>query len=139
MVADDHPVREVLKQVVADSAINADQVRELEKFVRQDWVIDEQEAKFLFRVNHALGQDFEDCPEWTEFFVSSIARLAVLDMNTPGQIDEAEGDWLGEMLDEYSIDNVSEKQLLAELQKTTSSIAGKIGQRIQPSDHPAFE
>lgn len=134
MVAEDHPVREVLKKVVEDASINADQVRELESFVRQDWVIDDQEGKFLFRVNHALGAEFESCPEWTSFFVNSITRFAVLDMNTPGQIDESEGNWLGDMLDEYSVGNVSENQLLAEIKKTTTSIAGKLGQRIQPTD-----
>jgi len=134
MVAEDHPVREVLKNVVADAAINADQVRELEKFVREDWIIDDREAKFLFRVNHALGDNQDDCPEWTRFFVYTIARLVVLDMNTPGQIDEAEGDWLGEMFDEYSVGNDSELALIAELQKTTTLIAGKIGQRIQPAN-----
>lgn len=134
MVAEDHPVREVLKNIVASSTINAEQVRELESFVRQDWVIDETEGKFLFRLNHALGEDFEGCPEWTHFFVTSITRMVVLDMNTPGQIDEAEGDWLGEMLDEFSVANESEQKLLAEIQKTTTAIVGKIGQRIQPVD-----
>ena len=137
MVAEEHPVREVLKNVVANASITAEQVRELEEFVRQDWVIDEQEGKFLFRVNHALGSDFESCPEWTNFFVTSISRFTVLDMNTPGQIDESEGNWLGEMLDEYSVANLSENQLLAELQKSTTSIAGKIRDRIQSIDHPS--
>ena len=128
---ENHPVREVLQNVVQNAAINADQVKQLEQFVREDWVIDENEAKFLFRVNKALGDNEDDCPEWTQFFVTSISRLVVMDMNTPGEIDETEGDWLAEMLDEFSIDNDSEKKLIFELQKTTSSIAGKLGQRIQ--------
>jgi len=132
MVAEDHAVREVLKKVVADAAINAEQVQELENFVRQDWVIDQDEAKFLFRVNHAIGEYDENCPQWTKFFVTSIARMVVFDMNTPGQIDTAEGDWLGEMFDEFSVGNESESALIADLKKTTSSISGKIAQRIQP-------
>lgn len=131
MGMENHPVREVLQNVVQNAAINADQVKQLEQFVREDWVIDENEAKFLFRVNKALGDNEDDCPEWTQFFVTSISRLVVMDMNTPGEIDETEGDWLAEMLDEFSIDNDSEKKLIFELQKTTSSIAGKLGQRIQ--------
>ncbi len=134
MVAEDHAVREVLKKVVADSAINAQQVEALENFVRQDWVIDQNEAKFLFRVNHAVGKNDEDCPQWTQFFVTSIARLVVFDLNTPGQIDEAEGDWLAEMLDENSVGNDSELALIAEIKKNTTSVSGKIAQRLPTND-----
>ena len=134
MGSEDHPVREILKQVVQDTEINADQVKELERFVKQDWVIDQDEAKFLFRVNEALGSNHDDCPEWSQFFVTSISRFVVMDMNSPGEIDEAEGNWLAEMLDEFSVDNESEKKLIYEIQKTTSSIGGTLGQRIQSFD-----
>jgi hypothetical protein len=131
MGSENHPVREVLQKVVQDAAINADQVKELESFVNADWVIDEDEAKFLFRVNKALGDSKQVCPEWTQFFVMSISRFVVMDLNTPGEIDEAEGDWLADMMNEFSIDNESEQKLIFELQKTTSSIGGKLGKWIQ--------
>ena len=134
MDSENHPVREVLQQVVQDAAINADQVKELEGFVNADWVIDEDEAKFLFRVNKALGDSEHVCPEWTEFFVRSISRFVVMDLNTPGEIDEAEGDWLADMMNEFSIDNESERKLIFELRKTTSSIGGKLGTWIQSFD-----
>ena len=134
MGSENHRVREVLKDVVEQRTINPDQVKELERFVREDWVIDENEAKFLFRVNHALDSNEDDCAEWIQFFVTSIARFVVLDMNSPGEIDEAEGDWLADMLDEFSVDNDAEKKLIFELQKTTTSIAGKLAQRIQSTD-----
>lgn len=128
---ENHPVRDVLQRVVQESKISVDQVRELERFVREDWVIDKDEAKFLFRVNKALDECEDVCPEWAQFFVTSISRLVVLDMNSPGEIDPAEGDWLADMLNEFSIDNASERKLVFELQKTTSSIGGKLGQWIQ--------
>ncbi|MFK7766262.1 MAG: hypothetical protein AB8B55_03390 [Mariniblastus sp.] len=130
MVAENHPVREVLKKVVADGSINAEQVKELEQFVKGDWVIDEQEAKFLFRVNQALGSNHDDCSEWTDFYVTSICRLVVMDMNSPGQIDSEEGDWLSSMFDEYAVENDSQKKLIFELQKSTTSIEGKLGERL---------
>lgn len=134
MGSENHPVREVLIKVLQDNAINADQVKGLERFVREDWVIDGDEATLLFRVNKAIGCNEDQCAEWTQFFVTSISRFVVMDMNTPGEIDESEGDWLAELLDEYSVDNKSEKALIFELQKTTSSIGGKLGQRIQSFD-----
>lgn len=134
MGSENHPVREVLRNVVKNAEINAEQVKELEQFVRKDWVIDEEEAWLLFRVNKALGSDHLECPEWTEFFVSTISRFVVMDMNSPGEIDEAEGDWLANMLEEYSVDNDTERKLIYELQKTTTSISGKLGQRFQSLD-----
>jgi len=131
MDSENHPVRNVLQKVVQDAAINADQVKELEEFVNADWVIDQDEAKFLFRVNRALVDSEHICREWTEFFVTSISRFVVMDLNTPGEIDEAEGDWLADMMNEFSIDNESERKLIFELRKTTSSIGGKLGTWIQ--------
>ena len=58
-----HPVRNVLKEIFDNSSINAEQVKYLEDFVRQDWVIDKTEAEQLLRVNHSLNQNDESCPE----------------------------------------------------------------------------
>jgi len=55
MGSDNHPVREVLRDIIESSSISAEQVKTLEDFVRQDWVIDKDEAKLLLRVNHALN------------------------------------------------------------------------------------
>ena len=134
MGIDNHPVREMLQKIVQEATINADQVRELERFVKEDWVIDEDEAKLLFRINGALEGSDNICPEWTQFFVASISRLVVMDMNSPGEIDESEGNWLAEMMNEFSIDNESEQKLILELQKTTSSIGGRLGSWIQSFD-----
>ena len=134
MGIDNHPVREMLHKIVQEAAINADQVRELERFVKEDWVIDKDEAKLLFRINRALDDSENICSEWTQFFVASISRLVVMDMNSPGEIDESEGDWLADMMNEFSIDNESEQKLIFELQKTTSSIGGKLGSWIQSFD-----
>ncbi len=128
-----HPVRNVLNEIFDSCSINAEQVKYLEDFVRQDWVIDKNEAEQLLRVNHALNQNDESCPEWSAFFVTSISRLIIFDMNSPGEIDADEGDWMASMLDKYSIGNKSEKQLLLEIQKLASSIKGKLSDQIQPN------
>ena len=134
MVSEDHPVRKVLEKIVADTKITAEQVRELENFISEDWIIDELEAEVLFRVNKALGSNEDDCPEWTEFFLRSICKLVVMEMSSPGEIDQSEGDWLGEMFEKYSVENESQEKLLFELQKSTTSIEGKIAEKIQPID-----
>ena len=128
-----HPVRNVLKEILDSSSINAEQVKCLEYFVRQDWVIDKTEVEQLLKVNHSLNQNDENCPEWSTFFVASISRLIIFDLNSPGEIDAEEGDWMASMLDQYSIGNKSEKQLLIDVQKLASSIQGKLGDLIQPN------
>ncbi len=130
MSSEKHPVRDVIEEIIGDQAINANQVQTLEKFVKADWIVDSDEAKLLFRINKALGSNHDDCPEWTEFYVATISRLVVMDMNSPGEIDESEGDWLVEMLDEYAINNLSEKKLILEIKKCTTSIKGKLSERI---------
>ena len=128
---DSHPVREVISQIVDSKSINPEQVDRLEKFVAEDWVIDQDEVHLLFRINQSIGPKDEDCPSWTKFFISSVSRLVVMDMNTPGQIDEAEGNLLAELLDQYATANETENQLLWDLRNTTSSIGGKLADRIQ--------
>lgn len=123
-------IREILKKVVALGKITAEEVEAIEAYIESDGVIDQSEAKLLFRINHALESNHDDCDEWTDFYVTNICRYVVMDMNTPGQIDEEEGDWLGEMFDNYSIDNVAEQTLVAEIKKTTTLIEGKIRDRI---------
>ena len=127
-----HPVRQVLTQVVTDGKITADQVDQLENFVNHDWVIDQDEVQMLFRVNHSIGTNDEECPQWTQFFISNVSRLVVMDMNTPGVIDESEGDWLAGLLDNYACGNESEQKLFFELQNTTSSIEGLLAEKLQP-------
>ena len=127
-----HPVRDILKNIFDSCSISAEQVKHLEDFVQQDWVIDKNEAEQLLRVNHALNQNDENCPEWSDFFVTSISRLIIFDMNSPGEIDAEEGDWMTSMLEKYSIGNKSEKQLMRKIQKLASSIKGKLSDQIQP-------
>ena len=92
MVAEDHPVRKLLREVVSATVVSCEQVAILEDFVRKDWVVDRKEAHLLFRVNEALGSNHDDCPEWVNFFSTTICRFVVMDMNTPGEVDETEGD-----------------------------------------------
>ena len=128
-----HPVHTVIANIVEKRSIDADQVRQLENFVAEDWVIDETEIRLLFQVNQALGQRDSECPEWPRFFIRSVNRLVVMDMNTPGQIDEPEGDLLFDLLEQFAAGNDSEDQLLRDLSETTRTIAGRLATRIQPN------
>ena len=123
---------EILKKIMRDGTVDSQEVDALEQMVKADWVVDRHEVELLFRVNKAVGENDEACPQWSKFFVATVTRLLIADMETPGTIDADEGDWLGKVFEENAIGNKTEKDLMFEIQNTTTSIAGKIGDLIKP-------
>ena len=121
---------QILEKVMADGVVDADEVRALDCKLKQDWVVDRGEIELLFRVNKSLGERSDTCDEWTSFFVDNVSRLLIMDLDTPGEIDEAEGDWLADVLDQHSVGNTTELALIDALRKGTSRIAGRITQRV---------
>lgn len=129
-VYDEWNADEILEKVLGDGQVDADEVRALERRLQRDWVVDRGEVELLFRVNRALGEQAEPCGEWTEFFVNHVARLLIMDIDTPGEIDQAEGDWLAGMLDQYGTGNSAESALLGALQRSASRISGRLVERL---------
>ncbi|MCO6457573.1 MAG: hypothetical protein J5I93_19910 [Pirellulaceae bacterium] len=129
-VYDEWTADEILEKVMRDSLVDADEVRALERRLQRDWVVDRSEVELLFRVNQALGERAEQCGEWTEFFVNHVARLLIMDIDTPGEIDQAEGDWLAGMLDQYGTGNSAESALLGALQRSATRVSGRLVERL---------
>jgi len=82
---DELTANEVLRQIDSTKKVTAADVKILSDKINANWKIGLSEAEILFKVNKFID---EGCPEWTEFFVSSISRLIVMDMNTPGEIND---------------------------------------------------
>ena len=120
---------EVLQQIISNKKVTAAEVKILSDKVNENWQIDLSEAEILFRVNKSVS---DVCPEWTEFFVNSVSRLIVMDMNTPGEINDSEGDWLVDMLEAHGADNGPQESLVNELRQMSGKIGGRIGEQIQP-------
>ncbi len=116
---------QILNEILAHGKVSMEQVAKLKELVDADWVVDKDEVVTLFCANQALAENDDDCLEWGDFFVASITKLLVQDMETPGEIDQQEGDWLGMLLERYGCGNASEKRLVKEIVKTTSKIEGK--------------
>ena len=123
---------EVLQQIVSTKKVTAADVKILKDKVNENWKIDLNEAEILFKVNLSIGDADNQCPEWTDFFVTSISRLIVMDMNTPGEINDSEGDWLADMFKAHAAGNKTQKNLVHELQSLAGKIGGRIGEQIQP-------
>lgn len=122
----------ILSEILSNRRVSVDQVKSLEQFVKKDWVVDRSEAELMFKINQALGDNDEDCPEWCDFFVATVTRLVVMDMESPGEIDVSEGDWLGGLFEQYSIKNSAEQRLCSEIATNTSKIEGKLASRVKP-------
>ena len=120
---------EVLRQIASTKKVTAADVKILSDKVNANWKIGLGEAEILFKINKSID---EACPEWTEFFVSSISRLIVMDMNTPGEINDSEGDWLADMFEAHAADNSTQKSLVEELRNLSGRIGGRIGEQIKP-------
>ncbi|MFK7736054.1 MAG: hypothetical protein AB8B50_08510 [Pirellulaceae bacterium] len=123
-------VDSILNQIITTHEVDANQVAKLEGFVNSDWIVDQDETELLFKVNQAIAGNDEGCPEWSSFFVNTVTKMIVLDMETPGEIDAKEGDWIGGLFEQYSVGNLTEASLCEELKKTTSKIEGKIADRL---------
>ena len=120
---------EVLRQIDSTKKVTAEDVKILSDKVNANWKIGLGEAEILFKINKSID---EACPEWTEFFVSSISRLIVMDMNTPGEINDSEGDWLADMFEAHAADSSTQKRLVEELRNISGKIGGRIGEQIKP-------
>jgi hypothetical protein len=121
---------QILEKILVDEIVDADEVRALEHKLERDWVISPGEMELLFRINKSIGASAEKCPEWTAFFSDNITRLLIMDMGTPGEIDEAEGDWLADTLERYQCGNITETTFLAALKKNAAKISGRITVRL---------
>ncbi len=121
---------QILTKVISDGVVDSHEISALERKLGQDWVVDRQEIELLFRVNHALGEKDTDCAEWTRFFVDHVSRLLIHDLDSPGEIDESEGDWLADVLDQFGVANTTESELLSVLQDNCSGIRGRVSQRL---------
>ena len=123
---------EILEKIMKDGVVDKREIDALERLVKADWVVDRHEVELLFKVNKAIGENDDQCPGWTRFFVATVTRLIVADMETPGTIDADEGDWLGEVFEAHSVGNDTEKQLIYDIQNTTTSVSGKISKLMKP-------
>ena len=116
---------QILEFVKEGGQINRQAIDALTGHLNADWIIDLNEAEFLFQVNAAIGSRDEENEPWTAFFCDNISKLVLFDLHTPGEIDETEGNWLADMLDRFGCGNHSEKTLVESIRDQAKSVAGR--------------
>jgi len=114
-------LKELVRNIIADGVVDTEEVEMLKKELYADGVIDREEADALFEINDAVSGN-GNCPEWGEFFAQAIGDHVLKDEETPGVVDEAEGDYIVSKIEgDNQVDKV-EVKLLTYLDDNAESI-----------------
>ena len=117
---------EVLKkEILADEIIDASEVERLRKELYADGVIDREEADFLFDLNDATSGKANHS-SWKPLFVEAISAHLLEDAASPGQVDQAEADWLLTRIEKDGTYDDNEKALLRRIKAKATSVAGNL-------------
>tara|TARA_B100001093_G_scaffold382743_1_gene368305 strand:- start:2567 stop:3733 length:1167 start_codon:yes stop_codon:yes gene_type:complete len=121
--------------ILEDGIIDADEVQMLGKVIYGEGgaggsSVDRDEANFLFDLNDAVT-DKENDASWQDFFVNAIASHVLEDEESPGEVDEDEGDWLVAKIEGDGEYDATEKALLAKIKSEAKSISGKLKFKIE--------
>jgi hypothetical protein len=117
--------RQVLECILADGIVDADEVETLKSHIGRDWRIDRDEAELMLEINRAGLPTGQHAAGWRSLFVEALTRYVVFDLNTPGEVDPEEGDWLGARLELGAIGE-TELALMREIRKTASKVSGRL-------------
>jgi hypothetical protein len=114
-------MQDLIKSVIADGVVDADEVVELKKAFYADGVIDQEEADAMFQINDAVSGNEND-ETYKSLFVEVLSDFVLKDEETPGVIDETEGAYLVEKIQgDGEIDDV-EKALLLNIEANAIEI-----------------
>jgi uncharacterized membrane protein YebE (DUF533 family) len=113
------------KQILADGIIDAEEVKLLRQELYADGIIDREEADFLFELNDATSGRAND-PSWKTLFVEAITAHVLEDAVSPGEIDEAEADWLISRIEKDGVYDENERVLLQNIKAKASVVSEKM-------------
>jgi hypothetical protein len=126
----------VKKAVIEDGIVDAAEVVMLKSVIYGSGSgdgegVDRAEANMLFDINDATTGNSGHDPSWKELFVEAIAKHVLEDEASPGEIDEAEGDWLIKRIEGDGDYDENEKALLMYIKGNAKAICEKVKLKIQ--------
>jgi len=116
--------------VIADGIVDAEEVEMLKKVIygaggAGGSSVDQAEADMLFAINDATTDNDGHDAGWQALFVEALGKFVLEDETSPGEIDEAEGDYLIAKIGEDGKTDANEKALMNHIKANATSIAGK--------------
>ncbi len=103
-------LNELVKDIIADGVVDADEVQQLETALYADGVIDSEEVDALFTINDAVSGN-ANSPLWTDLFVKAVSENILDD----GVIDFDEVAYLVEKIQGDGAVDATEVALLENL------------------------
>jgi len=131
----DFTVAAAKTRILQDGIIDADEVTMLSTIIfgaggAGGEGVSRTEADFLFELNDAVSGK-ENAAEWTDFFVKAIASHVLEDEQSPGEIDDAEADWLIAKIEGDGEYDAVEMALLQKIKVDASSMPDKLSFKLQ--------
>lgn len=118
-------LKQLKSEILEDGIIDPAEVKEIKAILYADGIIDQEEADWLFQLNDAVSGANND-PSWGDLFSKAIGDYLLEDENSPGEIDEAETEWLySKVQGDGQIDAV-EKKLLQYLKDNAKKFPSKL-------------
>lgn len=103
------PLKELLKDIVANGVVDAAEVTGMRKRLYADGVIDQKKADFLFAVNNAVS-GHENMPGWQKLFVEALTDYVLDDKTSSGEVDMKKTNYL---ISKITVDNQADANELA--------------------------
>ena len=114
-------MQKLVQDIIADGIVDATEVAQLRAEFLADGVIDREEADALFAINDAVSGNDND-PSYEDFFVEAISSHVLEDEESPGVIDQEEGDWLASKIEGDGEVDALEARLLLHVEDKATGI-----------------
>ena len=118
--------RQVIDQIFQDGKVEQAEVDALRARLDADWKISCEEAELLFRINDAPQESESNSDAWSAFFIDALVQFSVFDMNSPGEIESEEANWLIDQLVQHPVLDQNEEALLHAIKKQATRIDDKL-------------
>lgn len=116
-------LQDLRDRVITDGKVDPDEVAEIRGEVYDDDLIDTSEATMLFEINNAVTGNPDNDPAWADLFVEAITSYVLQDEDTPGNVDDAEANFLiAQIGADNDIDDLEER-LLLNIEDAASSVS----------------
>ena len=119
------PLADLLREIVEDGVVDADEVHKLRERIYADGMIDQDEAEFMFDINDAVSGNANDV-SWQELFVDAMCDYLLKDEDSPGVVDDIEATWLLERIQRDEQLDDTERALLRALEARSTSLSSKL-------------
>lgn len=107
------------EKVLNRAAILDEEVTQLAIACYENGVIGLAEAELAFSINQAIRNE-QNTEKWSNFFVKIISDFLLLDLVSPGEVDQVECEWLLNKVNERDDNNENVQKLIQYLKNNTT-------------------